>query len=776
MQQSEILSFTEKLIPVYQSPDFELILSQLTDGQSASSKLLIKMELNRLMSPCKKSIDLRSRLETECREFEIDGINHWFDDIALNDFQKNVKKFSGYTEGVWEIVYKNRLEQKEKQKSDSTAGNATKAFLAEPIKLGYDLKRQENRLSLSSQVLLTVGNQTIHGVSVDLSPSGAKFKVPSAFRYKLGQSFQVHFTELSKKSKLPGLEQSIEYRILAIDDGYENNAIKYLRTQRVTETQLINQLIAELLASNLKKNRHNNQDNLIRTRTRGFEHIYLKHTVSLPLFFSGNQLKLALLTSYNRSLWQYWHDERNQQSLGSLFNHDHLGQLTQQGINSFSDTLYSFKHDYQDKQLFFAMLQSQATEQQKQLFWHMGAKKDSWKVFRLSMFTLSADEQVILASYDQELSDQSAQLTHCIILQEIADMDSAADYLMGTKSSLATNELNPFRLSRQIIGQPIAIYFDSGSQRKEQRYRFRTPLQLKQQQTTLAEGVSVDLSKHGVSIILNQALALKAGDKVQVNFSDLKRYDPKLPLDALPYEVVRIGPEGRRLQLKIEETSATIKSIAFFNALITHNQDKLLTQKEQLPSPQLLEGLHNILMDKLLSTPVYIKKRAANLQPHAIGTCYPLPNFLGLLARLGQDGYFSLEPIFKGHTNSLLASPMRRIDGAEAQWHEIYIAVVQYGERIQSVEVRLRHEFENHKQRLQFMQGAQEMGNIYVLRIASAPIFDSMTTLMRSDLNELLLTCLNDANVLEKELTNIVGYCELIDITQETLLRLELTV
>ena len=48
MQQSEILSLTERLIPVYQSEDFEDILSQMTDGLAPSVKLLVKMELKTL--------------------------------------------------------------------------------------------------------------------------------------------------------------------------------------------------------------------------------------------------------------------------------------------------------------------------------------------------------------------------------------------------------------------------------------------------------------------------------------------------------------------------------------------------------------------------------------------------------------------------------------------------------------------------------------------------------------------------------------------------------
>ncbi|MBC5849574.1 PilZ domain-containing protein [Vibrio metschnikovii] len=775
MQQSDILSFTEKLIPVYRSPDFEFILSQITDGQPASAKLLIKMELNRLMAPCKKTIDLRSRVDTECREYEIDGFKHWLDDIALNDYQKGVKKFSGYTEGVWETVCKARTSQRDNTKTDQATNKASKSFQAEIIKLGYDLKRKENRLSLNSQVLITLNNQAIHAVTLDLSPSGAKFKVPAAFNYKSGQTFKTQFTELEKSLDIPGLNQPIEYRILAIDDSYENNAVKYLRALRITETTLIDNVIAESLASNIKKNRHDNQDKIIRARTRGYEHVYLKHTGHLPLFFSGNQLKLVLLTENNRPIWQYWHDERNQQSLGSLFNAERMGLLTQPGVKNCSNVLYSFKHEYQDKTLFFSMFMPEASAEQRKLFWHIGAKKDSWKAFRLSVFELSAEERAELANHSEELLEHSSQLTHCGILQEIADISSAQDYLLVAKPPLPGSELNPFRHSRHVIGQPLGVYFDACSRRKELRYIFRTPLQLQNQQQVLGEGLSVDLSKHGLNLILNAPVALKAGDTVNINFFDLKRYDEKLPLDSVPYQVVRISPEGRRLQLKIFETSATLKTIAFLNSLIEHNQEMFLPQKEQLPSPSLLEGLHDLLLDKMVCSPIFVDKPGANLRPRVIGVNFPLPAHLMLLAKLGQDGCFSLEPIFKNHTNTLLASPMRRIDGAEPQHHEIYIAVVKFADRIQSVESCLKSEFSSIKERIQFIRRARETGEFYALRISGSPVFEPMTTLLREDLNQLLLVSLNDAKALEKELSAIVGYCELTDITQEVITRLELT-
>ncbi|WJG22121.1 PilZ domain-containing protein [Vibrio furnissii] len=781
MQQSEILSFAEQLIPVFHSPDFERLLNQLTSSHPPSVKLLVKMELNRVMAPCSKSIDLRGRVQGECREYDLDGRKHWLDDVAFNAYHKGLKKYGSYTEGVWEILYNTRnnfrVMKQRGTLNQSKLTSADSPFEVEPVKLGYDLKRQENRLKIASQVKIHLrpNQQVVHGLSVDLSASGAKFKVPSAFDYKLGDVISVFFTELAQSSEIGGLSAAIEYRILAIDDSYDNDAVKFLRTLKLTDTTVIERVIDESLRNNAQKAKHDNQDKIIRARTRGFEHSYLKHTANLPVFFSGSELKLVLMTENNQPIWQYWQDERNQQALGSLFNSARMEQLTKPGMRGSNNVLYSFKHDHQGKTLFFSMMMPEASREQRKLFWHIGARKNSWKAFRLSVFELSEEERSELATHAKELTNHSSELTHCGILQEVSDLSAAKDYLLVDKPTMASSELNPFRHPRKVEGAPLNIYFDAKTRRKEPRYKFRTPMQLMNDAQAVAEGFTVDLSKRGLSLILASPVDLKAGDMVTVNFQELKLYDKKLPLDALPYQVVRVGPEGRRLQLMIEENAQTMKSIAFFNSIIENNQDKLLRKEELLPSPTLLEGLHNILLDKIVSSPIFVEKVGANLRPRVIGVNYPLPPHLALLAKLGHENRISLEPIFKGHTNSLLATPMRRIDGAEPQYNDVYIAAMKFGSRIQSIESRLVSDFVNTKERIQFIQRAQHMGEIYVLRVSGVPVFDPITTLMRSDLNELAQISMPHAKALEKELTAMSGFGEIIDITEEVLIRLELT-
>ncbi|USD40646.1 PilZ domain-containing protein [Vibrio sp. SCSIO 43135] len=780
MQQSEILSIAERLIPAYHAQDFDYLLSQMTEGESPSVKLLVKIELNRVMAPCTKPVDLRGRVQGECREYELDGLKHWLDDVAFNAYHKNVQKFNGYTEGVWEALIntKNNFRVM-KQKGTSTQSKVVSGdslFQVEPVTLGYDLKRQENRLKVSSQVEIVLPNdQVVHAVSVDLSPSGAKFKVPTAFDYKLGEMIDVSFVELRKSSQIDGIFSKVTYRIVGIDDSYENDAVKFIRALKLSDTDVIEQVIEESLQSDSQKVRHDNQDKIIRARTRGYEHTYLKHTCNLPVFFSGSELKLVLMTENNLPIWNYWQDERNQQALGALFNQQRMSHLTKAGMKGGSNIFYSFKHDHQGKDLFFSMMMPEASREERQLFWHIGAKRESWKVFRFSVFELSDPECQQLAQHATELGADTTNLTHCGILQEIADSSAAQDYLFTEKPKLPSNTLNRFRQTRNIIGNPTSIYFDACSRRREPRYQLNSPLHVTLPDGAVLKGKTIDLSKHGLSLMLAQPIEIKAGEMCSVNFLELQLYDKKIPLDAVPYEVIRVSPNNQQLQLSLEDSTKNFKTIGFFHRLIQHNEAKLETKKEILPSNDLLEGLHNILLDKMVSTPVFVEKNKGTLAPKVVGINYPLPPHMVLMARLGSEKNFSLEPIYKGRTSTLLAVPMKRVEGAKPQYHELYISALIFGNRIQSLDTRLSSEFESVKDRMTFIKKAQVLGELYVLRISGAPIFEPLTSLLKLDIEELTQISMHQARSLEKEITATVGYGEIYDITDEVLVRLELT-
>ncbi|NLS12700.1 PilZ domain-containing protein [Vibrio sp. SM6] len=779
MDQSEIITLAERLIPVYQTDEFERVLHQVMSDRPASGKLLIKMELNRLMQPCKKSIDLRGRVQGECWEYQLDGITHWLDDVAFNAYHKKVEKFGGYTEGVWDALVNTRNNFRVMHhNTHSTNPKVRKSspYEAETVHLGFNLRRQEKRLRVQSQVSITLDKgQVLHGVSVDLSPSGAKFKVPSAFVYRSGQIIQVRFVELAAQSTLPKLDKPIEYRVLAIEECYDNDAVKFIRTLRLTETDRIARAIDEVLNSNLKRLRHDNQDKITLARNRGFEHVFMKHTSSLPLFFHGARAELALLTQNNQEIWHYWHDERNQQMFGTLFTPARMKAMIRAGVKGASCTLYAFKHHHQNKDWFYSMLMPEATREQRQLFWHLGAKRDSWRAFRVSIYPLTAKERQHVAQFADELGGATESLTHYGTIEEIASALEGEQYLLTEKPQLPSSTLNGFRHPRKIIGNPKGLSFDALSRRKEPRYDFTTPLIIKKADGQEVHGKTVDLSKRGLSVALDTPSAFTQAESVQVNFLELQLYDKSLPLDALPYTAVRLSPDGTRLQLMITENSKTMKSIAFFNAIIHNNQDKLVIRQEVLPSAPLLQALRGIILRRMVSTPVFIGRESGGFSTRAIGVNHPLESYLHVLAKWGQKERISLEPIYKGRTNTLLATPTKRIDGAKPTQHEIYLSVTLLGNKVIDLDAQLTSEFISLQGRIAFIKQAKAQGNFFALRLTTAPIFDIQSVLLHQDLVDLSQISIQCAAAIEKELTSLIGYVEIHDITEEVLVRLELT-
>lgn len=779
MQQTEILSLTERLIPAYHSSDFEQILDQMTQGKPPATKLLVKMELNRRMTPCNRNIDLRGRVAGTCREYELDGITHWLDDIAFNDYHRYMKRYGSFTDGVWEALYntKNnfRVMRQRGVEVHSEEEQESRPFEVEAIPLGYDLKRKENRLRVSSQVSIKLAdNQKIYGVTSDLSPSGARFKVPNAYDYGLGDVIEVQFSELSKKLDIEGIEFPVTYRVLGIEDVDETNSVKHLRTMKQDDSDLVKKIITESLHNDAKRARHDNQDKIVRARTRAYEHTFLKHACQLPVFFSDHELKAVLLTESNQEIWQYWHDERNQQTLGAMFNHDRMSLLAKPGVKGSSNTIYSFKHQHQDKTLFFSMMMPEASPEVRKLFWHLGAKRDSWRVFRISIFELSAKERSSLESEQPELTNAISLLTHYGLVQEIGNSTTANDYLLVDKPNLHSNAIAPFRQPRAIKGHPISIFFDARPQRKEPRYFLRSPLEISLSDTEQLQGQSIDLSKRGLSIELEHPVELKVGRKVNIDFKELKLYNKQLPLHKVTYRIVRISPNGKTIQLVIVDDSWTVKIVHFFTKLIDTNLDKLTELKEVLPSDTLLENLHHIMLARIKCYPIFVERHHSTLHTRAIGVNHPLEPCIMLLAKLGHNEKISLEPIFKGHTNSLLLTPMKHIDGAKPQYNEVYMAVHRFGNRIRAVDVRLHSDFENVKQRIAFIEEGKILGDVYILQLSGMPVFHPLTALLRRDLSELVKISSHHAKSIEKEIGALTGYGEIIDITDEVLTRLEL--
>ncbi|PLC58470.1 PilZ domain-containing protein [Photobacterium carnosum] len=771
----------EQLLPIYNQPDFEAVFQLLTQHESGPIRLQIKMEINRLMTPCNKIIDLRGRVKGQCRQYTFKGLNHWLDDVAINIYHHRKAIFADqYCYGLYEELINTHnnfriLHQQQKISPSNTTPTDTQysLFQAQLIRFGYYLNREEKRLSIATQIALTLANeQQILATTVDLSLSGARCKVPTAFDYQLGQTITASFPQLAQQYQDARLNQSHYYRILAIDDIQENDSIKWLRLLALTDNTALQAIIKHDQHQSLSLKNHD--DKIIQLRTQGYEHCYLKHTITMPLFFAGENLKYSLLTDHNQHQWQYWHDERNQPVINHLLSATRIKNLELSGISHTSTLIYSFFHEHQGQRYFYSAALPEMTRQQRLLFWQIGAKRESWRVMRLTIYPLTQNDTQTLAQLTPEMMPYCQDLSHIGTLQDLTHAEVQPDYLCGMPSTLSAQELNQFRHPRNPISQAEAIHFDPKPLRSESRFNYKTSIVLQQNQHRIS-GYLIDFSSRGLNIHLDQPLRCKQGDIVLIEFTQLARSTKNDILKKMPYQIIRTSPNGKNIQLITIENEDGLLGGQFLRTLIEFNLERLALCKEPQPSPAMLLTMHQMLLTRLHSLPYFAEKVDHKIKIKAVGSNFPLSPLANMLHQLSDNDRLDLDIIFKQRVKEMLANPMRPRDKPQSPFiHELYLAVEYHDNQIHKIETKLRGDFEDLATQRVYIQQARQQGELFALRITALPLLNPLTILISQKLSKLARLSLHRARALEIEFTSLMGCGEIFDITDEVLIRLEI--
>ncbi len=783
MQLDDYKALIEQLLPVYGSEDFQQVFDSLTSSESGPIKLHIKMEINRLMTPCKKIIDLRGRVKGQCRPYTFNDQTHWLDDVAINILHRRSKVFNNqYCTGLYEALVNTHndfreLHQQGERSTLVTQKSNPELFTANLIRFGHYLHREENRLQISTPVTINFPlNQQIWGMTADLSFSGAKFKVPAAFNYRLGQTIDATFPQLATTHDEPCFEQPHRYRILGIDDNPEDNSFKWLRLIALSDNEALKTMIVESQNKGSLRHRHNHEDKIIQARTQGYEHCFLKHTVGIPLFFSGTELKYALLTDHNRYLWQYWHDERNQPVINQLLSEQRIASLGRKGLKQSSTLIYCFHHDHQGSRYFYSAALPEMDQEQRRLFWQLGAHRDSWRVMRLTVYPLRQQELEKLNDVAPEMLEKFQDLTHVGVLQDITHKATQPDYRAAHKSSLDSKAINPFRHPKNPICLAEAIHFDPKPQRSESRFAYKTPISLYQQGQLISAGHSIDFSSKGLNINLDTPFRCKKDDPVIIKFDQLQRLAKIDILSRMPYRVIRTSPNGKNIQLITEGSKESAAGEQFLRNLIKSNQEKLALCEEQLSSPAMLLAMHQMLLTRLNSIPYFAEKIDHKIKVKTVGSNFPLTPLADIFYQLGEHKHFDLSLLFKRRVKEMLAYPMRPIENVREPYvHELYIAFQQQDGEIKKIAVKASYEFETLEDRIRFITFARKNGSFLAIRVTALPIFNPLTALIGEKLSELARLTLHRARALEAEFISLIGCGEIFDITDEVLVRLEIS-
>lgn len=790
----EYKGLIEQLLPAYDSEDFNDLFLHLTADLSGPARLQVKMELNRVMAPCRQAIDLRGKVNGECRPYELHGMTHWLDDVAMNVYRRRIKAYGDqYRVGLYESLMNTRnnfrvMQQQQQQKpqepqpaeKEAPVAEEVSPFSAELLRFGYHLSRSEQRVQLTTPVVLMLPySQEVNGTTADISPSGARFRVSSAFRYFEGQMITAYFPELAKQLKDDRLIQGITYRVLGVTPHADNDSFTWLRLVLVEPSEAIKAAIEARLQMASNRSRRNYEDKIIQTRTRGYEHCFLKHTSSIPMFFAGSELKYCLLTEHNRHVWEHWHDERNQSVINHLLSEERISTLGREGLSQCSTLIYSFTHQHEEKTYFYSAALPEMGVEERQLFWHIGAARESWRVVRLTLYPISQEDRNQLQEIAPELLETLSTLTHIGVLQDLTNLAGRHDYRLTEKPALPSKHLQTFRHPRNPVSGTRAIYFDPKPQRSESRFLFKTPVTLQLpaesgQENVVVNGHTVDISTRGLNLRLAEPLEAKRGDQVKVTFDELLQMAKEAPLRRIPYQVVRLSPDRRNVQFESGNGEDVTRSEHFLRRLIKHNEARLPVSEEIMPAGPLLLAMHQMLLTRLNCLPFFCEKIDNQVKVRAMGSNKPLPTLGKLLLQHGEGKRVSLAPIFQNRVKQLLSEPMRPVAVSQPYVRELYLAILPQSGAQPKMISKLFDDFPTGESRRRFAQRAREQGHFLAIRIAAVPVMDPTTALISRELAELSRVAMHRARSLEIEFTSLTGFGEFYDITDEVLLRLGL--
>lgn len=783
MKQDDYQGLIEQLLPLSQTPKFEVLLDKLTANEPSSAKLLIKMEIRRLMTPCNRAIDLRGKVDGECHKYSLHGQKHWLDDVAINRYYDRLPMYNGQlTQGLWEDLHntpnnfrvKHEKEKQRQQQGKGPVSDASQsALLPEKLTFGHYLSRSESRIHFATQVLITLNTgHEVHGVTSDLSNSGCRVRVPAAFDYPPSSEVVVRFTTLAQTYPDPDLEQGLSYRIIGVDDNKDSTSNVWLRLRLDTSSDAIKQALeAEMTAPDFR-GKQDGEDKLLTLKLQSYEQSFLHHTSVLPLYFAQDKMEYVLQTRQNQGLWAYWHDNRNQPVINHLFNTERLSLLQLDGASTSQLLLYCFSVEKNKQRFFYSASPSEMSEEERQLFWHLGAKRASWRVFKVTMSAINATDIERLQDVSPDWLNTLKTLTHVALVQDVTHADGRRSYLEHPKPQCSSQVLRRFLHQRNPVCRAQLISSDRQPQRREPRYAYRSEVSMVHAEQGPVQGQLIDFSSGGLNVTLTQPFQGARDDIVSVSLDAFVNIDPRAPLVDMPYQVIRVSPKRDNIQLKLTTESPNTRRRQYLRRLIEYNQDKLTVLDERLPDPPLVWAMHQLLLTRLTVQPYFVQRDNGALSVSAVGINLPPSRLHRFLERAGGGRQLSFYPVFgdkiltRTHEVTRPSQPLNELVREYFVWIDIQ------ADKVRAVHTFADSEFESDDARRKFVQLAQKGGTFAVIRNRMTPLTHAEQDIEPSQLSALLKRDTHKARQLEDEFISLCAYGELVDVTDDVLMRL----
>jgi hypothetical protein len=797
MSQDLFNQLLEQLIPYYKEHDFDSVFEKVTANETANSKFLIKMELARVFTPCVRIIDFRSG-SAETKHYSYNG-SHIYIPLNECDFFENLIKIfhNEYTMGVYEKITKYHKDKQKKEQAKIASGEGDSLSLEEQIakmdvesvKFASYFYRSEERMNYISPALLFIdGKLPLHVKTSDISCGGIKLALEKNVDIPSGTMCQVTFTGLQKLIADPNnkLEMS-PYKILT---KIEKNGKYWIVAIKTDKDQGFTRIIDDFIQSN-KLKYSVSVDNLLSTvETKGYEQFYLPRTTALPLFFSNDpvpKLLYCLKSENNQSNIEYWRDERNEDKLTSLFNYKRMSEIIEKSEGSFYETyIYTFRHMIRSHIYFFsATIDELERDGNKELFFTVGSKRPSWKVYKFSMEKIDINqnnvEKYIESGTPQVEKERSLKELLRIgyvgqIIEVGNDEHGCSDYQMIQISNFNANELQVYAHNLNVSPCKIEMLHYL-KMRKEPRYIHKTAVAMKLANGNTVVGWTKDISTMGLQLELSDTVECKAGDIVYLSLPKLQELTKDMKLKNLPYSVVHVNQSVTIIHLAVYGDPAEHVGRKFFNLLIESNHGTLTASKELQNLSSMSKSLRFMFTQHIFTSPLYLSKN----KPNRLGALGIIDNerpFYKLLkeCETKDSQILNVYPLFHDKLlRIVLLEPLKKMQryynpaevtllitkDLDASGNMIYVT-------------KLETEFKTYNDKRLFCAKALKRNEFWAVRLFITRTGKPDIDYIAKELDYISKYAIHKARRLEETVWSIIGICDMVDVSEEVIIAMNL--
>lgn len=796
------------------SSDFEARFAEVTKALNQTERFLLKMEIKRLATPCTRLIDLRGHVNGICRPYENEGRVHFIDDVAIKLFEENVAMYGSYTFGVYEALMNTEnnfrvMYQNEKANPQQTAAASTldKAKIFEktqyPAKLyqyGPYFDRKEERMNFAIPIHISIkGGKTIDAVSSDLSVGGCKFRFNKAQELQLHQIINIRFTGLEDEFQFKN-EDNYEYEIRNIQQVEKHQFVGVQRVYKSDESRDgLKKFLIGYIQGNKRRYKVNLDNTIAALQSRTFEHFTVPKSNELPIFLHENNgvilPKYALTCHNNQSIYQYWQDERHTSMLHCLVTHERVARIKRAQKTGQALYVYSFIHRSQGKSYFYTADNVQLSEDKSFMadFLGFASHKSDFTVTQLTGLEINPEYSHspltlsnMLATKDQylnlpppeDIQKSIENLNYLVVANEISDLGTLNQYKQLSPENIITSKLKNFghkRLKQGMVVDDVGINYKN--QRAEPRFCYKTPV-IAESGGVQWLGKSEDFSASGLKLYLDKASVLSNGDIVNVSFPNLQKITSSFDLKGLPYEVIRINKKKNILNLRVYVAKHKHIGRSFFKALIEKNKEKLTRDEYAMMSPELAKALRNIYSRSLTIPSLVIQTSGSRYKIEVITCNSENEKLIGYCSQLSdRSRLYNLYPLLNNlQATTLMHSTLKKMKAGDIPIVDVmYIAINTENDIVdQAVTTKLDSELKTHTLKKQFIHNALKQGSFLCVQVKLSRTDRPDMEYLNPELSYISGYAIHRGKQLEQEIWSVAGVVQLLDITQEAMIRYQI--